>query len=291
VETKHRLWNLKKLSGATLAWLLSRNEKEQSQKSQAAIRPYRQFSNEQIEQAGRDPARRAQAAWEKETREMEQDLAKFFRAAWPVLCPGRELIWSWHYDLLCEYLTLVKQRDLRRLIINVPPRTAKSTLATICFPVWVWLTQPEHNFLCASYAKELSTDHSLVRRQLLASEWFQNRWGADFVTGQGQDVKNQFDNSRRGQMIATSVGATVTGRGGDTLIVDDPVSATQALSDAERSGANTWFDNTLRSRLNDPATGAMVVIMQRLHEQDLTGYLLETEPDEWTLVRIPLEAE
>jgi predicted phage terminase large subunit-like protein len=127
-----------------------------------------------------------------------------------------------------------------------------------------------------------------MRRQLLESEWFQQRWGGDFTIGAGQDMKSQFDNSRGGQMIATSVGATVTGKGGDTLIVDDPTSADEALSDAMRANANHWFDNTLRSRLNDPATGAIVVIMQRLHEQDLTGFLLETEPGVWTHLRIPL---
>lgn len=92
-------------------------------------------------------------------------------------------------------------------------------------------------------------------------------------------------------MIATSVGGTATGKGGDTAIIDDPISADQALSDAERSTANTWIDNTLRSRLNDPSTGAIVVIMQRLHELDTTGFLLESEPGVWKHLRIPLKAE
>jgi predicted phage terminase large subunit-like protein len=218
-------------------------------------------------------------------------LAIFVRQAWPVLNPGRELIWSWHYDLLCEYLTLVRLRKVRRLIVNVPPRTAKSTIATICFPCWVWTGEPGHGFLCASYSKDLSTEHSIARRHLLASEWYQWGWGGDFRIGDGQDLKTQFDNDHRGQMIATSVGATTTGKGGDTLIVDDPLSADQALSDAERKTANDWFDGTLRTRLNDPGTGAIVVIMQRLHEADLTGFLLETEAGQWTHLKIPLEAE
>jgi len=208
-----------------------------------------------------------------------------------VLNPGRKLTWSWHYDLLCEYLELVKARKVRRLIINVPPRTAKSTIATICFPCWTWTCDPGHGFLCASYSKDLSTEHSIARRLLLGSEWYQERWGRRFRIGEGQDLKTQFDNDHRGQMIATSVGATTTGKGGDTLIVDDPLSADQALSDAERKTANDWFDGTLRSRLNDPATGAIVVIMQRLHERDLTGFLLETEAGQWTHLKIPLEAE
>jgi predicted phage terminase large subunit-like protein len=220
-----------------------------------------------------------------------RDLATFLREAWQVLEPSRTLVWSWHYDLLCEYLDLVAQRRIRRLIINVPPRTAKSTICTICFPCWVWATDPSHSFLCASYSRELSTEHSVARRNLITSPWYQQRWSDRFALAGDQNVKTQFDNDRRGQMIATSVGGTATGKGGDTLIVDDPLSADQALSDAERKSANDWFDGTLRSRLNDPSTGAIVIIMQRLHELDLTGFLMATEPAEWVHIKLPLEAE
>ena len=224
-------------------------------------------------------------------RTAELGLVPFVRQAWQVLHPGRELVWSWHYDLLCEYLKMVRKRAVQRLIINVPPRTAKSTIATICFPCWVWTAEPGHGFLCASYSRELSTEHSVARRNLIRSEWYQQHWGDSFKLAVDQNLKIQFDNDRRGQMIATSVGGTVTGKGGDTLIVDDPLSADQAISDLERTTANHWFDTTLRSRLNNPANGAIVVIMQRLHELDLTGFLLQTEADLWTHLKIPLEAE
>jgi predicted phage terminase large subunit-like protein len=222
---------------------------------------------------------------------LANDLAAFTRKAFQVLYPGRKLIWSAHYDLLCEYLQQVKQRKLLRLIINIPPRTLKSTLTTIVFPVWVWLTEPEHNFLTASYSLDLSTEHSVLRRNLLQSAWFQRLWGDKFQLAGDRNQVAQFMNNKRGQMIATSVGATAMGRDCDTAIVDDPVSADQALSDAERTRANNWIDATLRSRLNDPATGAIVLVMQRLHELDPTGFLLEQEPGVWTHVRIPLEAE
>ena len=224
-------------------------------------------------------------------RTAELSFAVFVREAWPVLHPGRELVWNWHYDLLCEYLTLVKRRRVRRLLLNVPPRTGKSTIATICFPCWVWTTKANHGFLCASYSRELSTEHSVARRNLILSPWYQERWGQRFQLASDQNLKTQFDNDRRGQMIATSIGGTATGKGGDTLIVDDPLSADQAYSDAERKTANDWFDGTLRTRLNDPRNSAIVVIMQRLHELDLTGFLLETEPGQWTHLKIPLEAE
>lgn len=219
------------------------------------------------------------------------DLAAFTKKAFQILYPGRKLVWSWHYDLLAEYLQLVKQRKILRLIINIPPRTLKSTLVTVAFPLWVWLTEPEHNFLTASYSLDLSTEHSVFRRNLLQSAWFQRLFGEKFHLAGDRNQVGQFMNSKRGQMFATSVGATAMGRGCDTAIIDDPVSADQALSDAERTRANNWHDSTLRSRLNDPATGAIILVMQRLHELDPTGFLLEQEPGVWTHIRIPLVAE
>jgi predicted phage terminase large subunit-like protein len=222
---------------------------------------------------------------------LANDLAAFVKKAWRVIHPTRPLVWSWHYDLLCEYLTAVKQRKVTRLIINVPPRTAKSTIATICFPSWVWASDPAQNFLSASYSLDLSTEHSVMRRSLLQGGWYRRMWGDKFRLSGDRNQIGQYMNDRRGQMIATSIGGTTQGRGCDIAILDDPVSPDQALSDAERRTANNWIDNTLRSRLNDPATGCIVLVMQRLHELDPTGYLLGQEPGVWTHLRIPLEAE
>jgi hypothetical protein len=219
------------------------------------------------------------------------DFSAFVKKAWPVLQPNRPLIWSWHYDYLGEQLTLVKQRRLLRLIVNIPPRTLKSTLITIAYPVWVWLTEPEHNFMAVSYNLDLSTEHSVMRRKLIQSEWFQRLWGDRFEMSGDRNQVGQFMNDRGGQMIATSVGATAWGRGCDTAILDDPLSADQALSVTERTTANNWMVTTLPSRLNDPPTGAIILVMQRLHELDPTGFLLEQEPSIWPHTRIPLVAE
>ena len=222
---------------------------------------------------------------------LADDFAAFAKKGWTILHPHRKLVWSWHYDYLCELLTLVKQRMLLRLIVNVPPRTLKSSLITILFPVWMWTTSPEHDFLTASYSLDLSTEHSLARRSLLQSRWFRSLWGDKLRLEGGRNQAAQFMNDKRGQMIATSVGGTVMGRGCDTAILDDLLSAAQAVSNAERTTANNWIDTPLRSRLNDPATGAIIVVMQRLHELDPTGFLLAQEPGVWTHVRIPLVAE
>lgn len=222
---------------------------------------------------------------------LSADFSAFVKTAWRILVPGRNLVWSWHLDFICEQLTLVKQRRLLRLIVNVPPRTLKSTLITVAFPVWMWITEPAHSFMTASYSLPLSTDHSTMRRRLLLSRWFQGLWGNRFQMSADRNQVGLFMNNRGGQMIATSVGATAMGRGCDTAILDDPNSPEQALTVNGRTTASSWFDTVLRSRLNDPASGAIIVVMQRLHELDLTGYLLNQEPGVWTHVRIPLEAE
>jgi hypothetical protein len=111
---------------------------------------------------------------------LASDFAAFAKKAWTILYPTRPLIWSWHYDYLCEILTLVKERKILRLIINIPPRTLKSTLVTILYPLWTWLAEPEHNFLTASYSLDLSSEHSVMRRSLLQSAWFQRLFGDRF---------------------------------------------------------------------------------------------------------------
>ncbi|HMK22557.1 MAG TPA: hypothetical protein VK466_09500, partial [Terriglobales bacterium] len=222
---------------------------------------------------------------------MAYDLAGFVKAAWSVLHPGRLLIWSWHYDLMCEYLTLVKQRKICRLIVNTPPRCIKSTIFTICFPCWTWLTEPRHAFLCASHSINLSTDHSIARRSLISSGFYQSFWHDKFKLSPDRNLTTQFANDHMGQMIATSTGSGAEGLGADTAVVDDPMSLQQALSDSERYSNNRWSSNTLRQRLNDPATAAIVVIMQRLHEMDTTGFFLSEDPGLWTHLVVRLVAE
>jgi predicted phage terminase large subunit-like protein len=222
---------------------------------------------------------------------METQLSAFFKAAWKVLEPGRDLAWSWHYDYICEHLQLVIQKKLRRLIISVPPRTAKSSLATICFPCWAWLQNPSISFLCASYSNSLSTDHSIARRNLLGSMFFQGLWADKFQLAADRNLTTQFANNKMGAMIATSTGSGAEGRGGDIAILDDPMSSQQSLSDVERAAANRWISNTLKQRLNDPPTASIVIIMQRLHELDTTGFVLTEDPGVWTNIVIPLEAE
>jgi hypothetical protein len=220
---------------------------------------------------------------------LERDFGGFVRAAWPILEPATQFSENWHLDLLAEYLTLVRRREIRRLIINVPPRSMKSLTTTVMFPSWIWATEPWTRFICSSYADSLSIKHSLDRRTLISSPWYQALWGERVKFADDQNLKSEFQNEARGVMLATSTGGGVTGKGCDILIVDDPHNPLQALSDAERSSAIRHFDHVLSTRLDDPKRGAIVVVMQRLHEDDLTGHLLAQQG--WEHICLPAEAE
>jgi predicted phage terminase large subunit-like protein len=221
----------------------------------------------------------------------EQSLASFVRQSWDVLEPARPFLSNWHIDLICEYLELAAQGECKRLIINIPPRYMKSTIATICFPVWVWLKDPQKRFIASSYAASLSLKHSMDRRTLIESAWFQKGWRRRFSIRGDQNTKSDFQNNKRGAMLATSVGGSSTGRGGDILLVDDPHDPQQAASDKERVKAIDWFDKTFERRLDDKKKGAIIVVMQRLHEKDLTGHLLSRETgSEWSHLKLPAEA-
>jgi len=221
--------------------------------------------------------------------ELEADFTAFVRAAWHVIRPGVDLKWSWHYDLLAEYLAEVYERKILRLRVNMPPRTLKSILVTVMFPVWVWTKQATHNFATASYSGDLSTEHSVLRRRLIESDWFKGLWGDRIWLAEDQNQKTKYQNNSQAQMLATSVGGSATGLGGDTLILDDAMKPEEAPSETVRKTAHDWFDGTWSTRLNDPSTGAMIVVEQRTHELDISGAL--TEEAGWTLLCLPLEAE
>lgn len=217
----------------------------------------------------------------------EQSLSEFVKSAWPVLEPGKEYLHNWHIDLICEHLEAVFNGEILRLIINIFPRMLKSTITTVCFGPWVWLRNPSTQFMFASYSERLSYKHSRDRRHLIQSPWYQKAWSDRFQLADDDNQVQKFTNSHRGHMIATSVGGSSTGEGGDILIIDDPVNPKEAASDVLRLKANEWRDQTWSTRKNSK-TAAEIVVMQRLHEKDLTGHLLEKGG--WEHLVLPMEA-
>ena len=215
-------------------------------------------------------------------------LAAFVRQAWHIVEPATPLLWNWHLDVLCEYLEAVAAEDgIKRLIINLPPRSGKSLLTSVLWPAWVWIKHPASRWLFASYSASLSGKHSSDRRTVITAPWYQRRWPIQLLNDQNQ--KTEFVNTARGHMLATSLGGTVTGKGGDFLVADDLQNPDMAESPVERQNVDRFFDETLFTRLDDKERGRIVVIQQRTHMADLTGHLLEQGG--WERLCLPAEFE
>lgn len=202
-------------------------------------------------------------------------LAAFIAAAWPLIEPATPFIGGYHIDAIVAHLEAITQGTLHNLIINIPPRHTKSSLVAVLWPVWEWLHQPSLRAVFASYGLALSIRDSLKRRRLIESSWFRAQWGARFQLTSDQNMKSRYENDRTGVHIATSVGGVSTGEGGERLIVDDPHHADEIESGALRQAVLDWWDGAMATRGNQPHAVARVIVMQRLHERDLVGHLLE----------------
>ena len=225
---------------------------------------------------------------EQDRRNASASLYEFVKQSWHVVEPGIPFIASWHIEIICEHLEAVSSGDIHRLLINIPPRHSKSTIVSVMWPAWEWITDPAQKFLCASYSGNLSTRDNLKTRRLLQSPWYQERWGHMFAFAGDQNAKQRFENDKTGYRLATSVGGTATGEGGSRLILDDPHGAQAAQSEVMRESDLEWFDMVWSTRLNNPKTDAMVTVMQRLHERDISGHILE-DIKGWEHICIPAE--
>ena len=213
----------------------------------------------------------------------EMSFYEFFKQAWHIVEPAIELSSNWHHKYICDALQeeaeriIAKKPKTKDIIINVPFRSTKSLIVTVMFPVWSWIRDPKLRFITSSYSANLSIELATKSRDIIFSEWFKSRWGTIFHIKQDQNLKERYENNYMGMRRATSVGGTVTGQGGDFLIVDDPLSPQMANSATERENANEWYRTTFYSRLNSPKIGVRIIIMQRVHEDDLSGFLLDRE--------------
>jgi predicted phage terminase large subunit-like protein len=216
-------------------------------------------------------------------------LGDFVRQAWPVVEPSTPFVPGWHIDAIVEHLEAVTRGEIRNLLINVPPRHMKSLLVSVFWPAWEWIRWPERRWLFSSYAASLSIRDSLKCRRLIESPWYQERWADRFALTSDQNTKGRFDNDRSGYRLATSVGGSVTGEGGDRLVCDDPHKVDEVESDGVRKAAIDWWDVAMSTRVNNPKTSSMVIVMQRCHQRDLSGHLLEKGG--WEHLSLPAEYE
>jgi len=216
-----------------------------------------------------------------------QDLLAFIHRSFLELNPAQKFEYNWHLELICQSLEDVAYGNCKRLIINVPPRHLKSHSASIAFPAWFLGHFPEKQVACVSYAQDFSDNLARHSRRLMDSAFYQAVFGTRI--SRRRDTVADFETTRGGFRFSTSVGGGFTGRGADIIVIDDPLKADEALSDTRRESVNEWFDNTLRSRLNRQDQGAIVIIMQRLHANDLVAHVQETE--DWRVLSFPAIAE
>ena len=218
----------------------------------------------------------AEALIEKDKRVCTNDLGTFVHEAWHVVEPGNPLIWGWHMQAICTHLEAVFAGEITRLLINVPPGFSKSLLTSVFFPSWCWANDPHMRFLCASHSQNLAIRDSTKMRRLIQSDWYQQRWGKEVVLTGDQNAKTKFENTKAGFREAVAAGS-ITGSRGDVVIIDDPHSVESAASEAMRASTAEWFLEAVPTRLNNPAESSIIVIMQRLHQEDVSGIILDKE--------------
>lgn len=216
------------------------------------------------------------------------DFNVFVERVFTEVNPATLYLDNFHIAIIAEKLEQVRLGKIKRLIINVPPRSLKSLIASVAFPAFVLGHEPARKLICVSYGQELADDLARDCRQVMQQPWYRALFPGTALAPSRQAV-HAFETTAGGYRLATSVGGVLTGFGADIIVIDDPIKPDEALSDVERARANQWFRNTLITRLNDKTTGAIVVVMQRLHEDDFVGHILEL--DDWEVVSFPAIAQ
>ena len=228
------------------------------------------------------------ARTERARRASQSSLECFARLIWPIVNPGRVLKWSWHMTALCEHLEAWLQGEVPRLIINLPPGHSKSFLVSVAAPTWAWLARPELRFICASYDMPLATKLNLQRRLVLDSPRYRSFLAPSWTKAAGEWGKTYFVNSERGFMRAVSTKTGVTGDHADLMIIDDPIKPEDIWGPQLRAHVE-WLDETASTRFGDLGSACVCLVMQRIHSEDMTGVLLEREPERWAHLNLPAE--
>lgn len=211
-----------------------------------------------------------------------RDFCAFLSGAWPLINGGQEIAWNWHIEAIGYELDQVAKGDNRRLLVNLPPRNGKSKIVSVIWVAYMLGRDPTRNFVCVSYSNELSGELARDCLALMRTAWYRELFPGTLIA---RNAAADFTTFRGGGRLATSVTGTLTGRGGDIIILDDVIKPSEANSEAVRNSVNAWYRSTLASRLNDKASGAILLVMQRVHQNDLSGALLET--GEWRQLKLP----
>lgn len=213
----------------------------------------------------------------------------FLRAAWPIIEPNYPFVPGKHLEAMCVHLEAVYRRQIPNLLINIPPRHAKSTIVSVAYPAWVWIQEAGHKFIYASHDYALSIRDSVKCRALIRSEWYRDTFRIPWDISEDQDAKVKFENTQKGFRQAASAGGSIIGAGADTLVADDPHDPMAIGNDDQRQKVLDWYDQVFAIRIIDPKRTSKIIIMQRLHQLDLSQHVLSQGG--WEHLMLPAEFE
>lgn len=219
---------------------------------------------------------------------LREDFSSFLQKGFRVINPGRSYQHNWHIDAMAWHLQKCERGEIKRLIITVPPRSLKSIAVSVAFPAWLLGRDPSRRIVCVSYSGDLARKHSLDNRTVMGADFYREIFPRTRISPD-KNTELEFMTTARGCRLATSIDGTLTGRGGDFIIIDDPMKPSEALSDAQRESVNHRYDSTLYSRLDSKTAGVIILVMQRLHVDDLVGHVLAR--DNWVHLDIPAIAD
>ncbi|NEP62506.1 MAG: phage terminase large subunit [Symploca sp. SIO2G7] len=224
-----------------------------------------------------------------EDKDPKRSVYKFLLKSWKVLNPNIPLSPNWHLELLSEYLEAIYYGEIKKLLINIAPRSLKSFTTSIAFPAWCWSKSPYWRFLCLSYSSQLANDHSQIRRDLIRTQWYKNL-NPNLSLKLDKDRISEYGNSAQGEMIARGMDGSVTGVGADCLIFDDPNNPKPgAESLIQLEATNKKFDDYSIGRRNNPKESRVIVIQQRVGVRDVTGHIL-ADLGGYEHIKIPTKA-
>jgi predicted phage terminase large subunit-like protein len=217
----------------------------------------------------------------------QRSLYEFVQQAWDYV-ESAKFIPNWHIQCICEHLQAQSRGEIENLLINIPPGCSKSLITCVMWPAWEWITQPDSRWFTASYDARLSTRDAVKTRNLISSEWYQANWGERYQIARGQDQKTYYETTRGGYRLATSTRGHGTGEHPDHIVLDDPHDVTGAESAAERQATLDWWDLTMSTR--GVSRGVRrTIIMQRLHQSDMSGHVLNQGG--WVHICLPMRYE
>jgi predicted phage terminase large subunit-like protein len=222
-----------------------------------------------------------------------RSLRTYLEMVWPLIEPARPFVANWHHDVICDHLEALSRREFTRLCINIPPGCTKSILCSVVWPTWTWTYRPSEKWITASYSERIARRDAMRSRAVLMSPWWRQRWGDMWQPNPHAWTTAEYRNSEAGFRFAVTVGGGVTGEHADAQLVDDPIKPLDArgarVDTVGLESCREWWDETMATRVVDPATTVRCIIMQRLHERDLSAHVLGTGT--YVHLNLPMEYE